>query len=130
MRSVTFASFILLACICSSAQQSAANDHIFRITDKGVKPPQVISSPAPEVAQNTGKIKSSSVALVTGYVGIDGLFHGARILRSTGDSGLDAKALEGIQAWKFHPCTKDGKAVNCSMTLEVEFNLYKDSKKP
>src|SRR5690348_14962264 len=106
MRSVTFASFFLLACICSSAQQSAANDHIFRITDKGVKPPQVISSPAPQVAQNTGKIKSSSVALVTGYVGIDGLFHGARILRSTGDFGVGCQGSGANTSMEVSPLHK------------------------
>lgn len=129
MRTVLFASLLLLTCVSVTAQQPKNAERIYRLTDKGIKPPQPISTPAPEAPADNRKIKSRYIAVIAGYVGTDGLFHSAKILQSTGDSALDAKALDGMQAWKFHPCTKNGEAVNCSMAVEVEFHLYQDPKK-
>lgn len=67
-------------------------------------------------------------AIVSGYVAIDGKFHDGKILRSSGESTLDTRALEALKKWKFRPCTKDGKAVNCELMIEVTFNLRGDHK--
>jgi TonB family protein len=35
----------------------------------------------------------------------------------------DRSALESVKQWRFQPGTKDGKAVNVKLTIEVRFNL-------
>jgi TonB family protein len=133
MRSILFAICLLTAPVSGAAQQPKTEERIYPITAKGIKPPQTISMPSPDAPSDTPrdnrKVKFTHIAIITGYVGTDGLFHSAKIMQSTGYRALDARALDAIQAWRFHPCTKDGKAVNCSMTLQVEFHLYEEPKK-
>jgi TonB family protein len=107
-----------------ASQQPASKARLYRVGVDKVKPPQAIFTPAPEMPPDKRKIKSTAIAIISGYVGTDGLFHSGRVLRSTGDSTLDAKALDRLNTWKFHPCTKDGEPVNCALDLEVEFRLY------
>jgi len=38
--------------------------------------------------------------------------------------GLDEKAIEAVQHWRFQPGLKDGKPVNVQMNIEVEFRQY------
>jgi TonB family protein len=37
--------------------------------------------------------------------------------------GLDEKAIEAVQKWRFRPAMKDGRAVNVEATVEVNFRL-------
>jgi TonB family protein len=37
--------------------------------------------------------------------------------------GLDEKAVEAVQKWKFEPATKDGKPVPVELAIEVDFHL-------
>jgi protein TonB len=37
--------------------------------------------------------------------------------------GLDEKAIEAVEKWKFKPGMKDGQAVNVRVTIEVNFRL-------
>jgi TonB family protein len=136
MRSALCVSLVLFALAYSPAQQPQqpkTKERIYPITAKGITPPQAILTPSPDAPNDTPgdkrKVKYTHIAIITGYVGTDGLFHSAKVMESTGDRTLDTKALDAIQAWRFHPCTKDGKAVNCSMTLQVEFHLYEEPKK-
>jgi TonB family protein len=45
-----------------------------------------------------------------------------RVLRPLG-LGLDEKAIEAVQKWRFKPGVKDGKAVAVAATIEVNFRL-------
>jgi TonB family protein len=37
--------------------------------------------------------------------------------------GLDQKAIEAVEKWRFRPGQKDGKAVATQATIEVSFRL-------
>jgi len=128
MKPIIFALCLLPALVFSAAQKNKTEDPIYPVGKQGVTPPRAIFTPQPEDSRDAREIKSTRIAIISGYVGSDGQFHSAKLLRSTGDSKLDAKALDRLATWKFHPCTKDGKPVNCSMNLEVEFHLYRDPK--
>jgi TonB family protein len=52
----------------------------------------------------------------------DGKAHNLKVLRSLG-LGLDEKAIEAVNKWKFRPGYKDGKAVAVQATIEVNFRL-------
>jgi TonB family protein len=55
-------------------------------------------------------------------VGTDGLTHEIAVKKPLG-YGLDEKALEAVQQWRFDPATEDGKAVSKRITVEVSFRL-------
>jgi TonB family protein len=44
------------------------------------------------------------------------------VIRSLG-LGLDQKAIEAVQKWRFKPGQKDGKPVPVSANIEVNFRL-------
>lgn len=97
------------------------------MTAEGIKLPKATFTPEPVIPKEARKGKSTRV-IVTGYVAIDGRYHDGKMLRSSGEPALDTSALEAVKKWKFHPCTKDGKAVNCEMIIEVTFNRADDHK--
>jgi periplasmic protein TonB len=46
-----------------------------------------------------------------------------RVARSLG-MGLDQKAVEAVEKWKFKPGSRDGVPVAVQVNLEVSFRLY------
>jgi len=58
------------------------------------------------------------------YVEVDtgGKARNLREVRSLG-LGLDEKAIEAVNKWKFRPSLKDGKPVVVAATIEVNFRL-------
>jgi TonB family protein len=52
----------------------------------------------------------------------DGKAHNIRIVRSLG-LGLDEKAVQAVEQWKFVPGRKEGKSVKVAATIEVNFRL-------
>lgn len=127
MRFILFASCLFLAFSASLSQQPKTDEPIYPITAEGIKPPKATFTPEPVIPKEARKGKFTR-AIVTGYVAIDGRYHDGKILRSSGEPALDASALEAVKKWKFRPCTKDRKAVNCEMVIEVTFNLSGDHK--
>jgi TonB family protein len=55
-------------------------------------------------------------------VGTDGLVTNVRVVKSLG-KGLDEKAVEAVQKWKFEPGMKDGQPVAAEIAIEVDFHL-------
>jgi TonB family protein len=47
---------------------------------------------------------------------------GIKVMKSLG-LGLDEKAIECVQKWRFKPGTKDGKPVPVMASIEVKFRL-------
>jgi len=55
-------------------------------------------------------------------VDANGVPQDIKIVRSLG-LGLDQKAIEAVQKWRFKPGLKDGKPVPVSANIEVNFRL-------
>jgi protein TonB len=128
MRVLQFASLLLLAFAPAMAQQSTDHARVYRTGVDGVQPPQAVFTPEPELPEQVRKEMSTRVAILSAVVGVDGEVHNLKLVRSTGDSSMDNKALEKVATWKFHPGTKSGRAVNCAINLAVTFRLARDRK--
>jgi periplasmic protein TonB len=122
MRSILYASCLLIAIAPGPAQQTKPEEPIYKL-GKDIKPPQAISSPQPDFSADTRRGRFNGVVVVTGYVGTDGKFHDAKVLRSIGDSVLDAKVLGAVKKWRFHPCTRDDKPVSCTINIDTAIRL-------
>lgn len=56
-------------------------------------------------------------------VGTDGIATDITVLRALG-KGLDEKAVECLQAWRFKPATHDGEPIPVLATVEINFRLH------
>src|SRR6266496_2416346 len=95
---------------------------VFRIGG-GVTPPKEVFSPEPEYSEEARKAKFQGTCVVQLVVGPDGLPHDMKVVRTLG-LGLDEKAIEAVQKWKFEPGKKDGVPVATLVNVEVQFHLY------
>jgi len=88
----------------------------------GVSAPTVLYKVEPEYSEEARKAKYQGTVML--YVEVDANGHprNLRVLRSLG-LGLDEKAIEAVEKWKFRPGYKDGKAVTVQATIEVNFRL-------
>jgi len=55
-------------------------------------------------------------------VGHDGRPYDIKVTRSLG-KGLDEKAIEAVQQWRFKAATKDRKPVSVAISVEIQFRL-------
>jgi len=95
---------------------------VFRVGG-GVLAPRPISTPDPEYTDEARRAKYQGTCILGMIVGPDGKPRDIRIQRSIG-MGLDKKAMEAVQQWRFSPATKDGQPVAVQISVEVSFKLY------
>ena len=89
----------------------------------GISAPTAISSPDPDYTEEARRAKKQGTCVLWLIVDSTGNPRDIRVVRGLG-FGLDAKALEAVKQWKFHPALKDGKPVDVQISVEVEFHLY------
>ena len=89
----------------------------------GVLAPKIISRVEPEFSEEARKNKWQGVVILRLVIGTDGKPHDITVQRSLG-MGLDEKAIEAVQQWRFEPGTKDGQPVPVEVSMEVSFRLY------
>ncbi len=95
---------------------------VFRVGG-GVSAPKAIYAPDPEYSEEARKAKYQGVCVLSLIVGPDGKPREIKLSRSLG-LGLDEKAMEAVNKWKFEPALKDGKPVAVAINVEVQFRLY------
>jgi TonB family protein len=88
-----------------------------------VKYPRAVYSPAPEYSESARKAKYQGTCILGLIVGTDGRPLSVWITRPLG-LGLDEKAIEAVQKWRFEPATKDGEPVAVFLNVETSFRLY------
>jgi TonB family protein len=95
---------------------------IYTVGD-GVSSPRVIFKPEPDYSDEARKIRLQGVVVVSAVVAPDGRPTRLRIARSLG-MGLDEKALEAVNRWRFEPARKDGQPVAVQISIEVDFHIF------
>ena len=88
----------------------------------GVSPPQLILKVEPEYSEEARKAKFQGTVVLMVVVDEKGNPRDLKVIRPLG-LGLDQKAIEAVEKWKFRPGMKDGKAVAVQATIEVNFRL-------
>jgi periplasmic protein TonB len=88
----------------------------------GVSQPAVVYKVDPEYSEEARKAKYSGTVLLQLVVDIDGKAKNIKVVKGVG-LGLDEKAVEAVQKWKFTPGKKNGQAVPVYATVEVNFRL-------
>jgi TonB family protein len=91
-------------------------------TGDGVSAPAVTYWVDPGYSEEARKAKYGGVVMLSVVVDSEGRARDIHVVKSLG-MGLDDKAIEAVQKWKFRPGTKDGKPVNVRATIEVNFRL-------
>jgi TonB family protein len=88
----------------------------------GVSAPVPMVRPEPEYSEEARAAKWQGAVLLQLVVDENGVPQDIRIVRSLG-MGLDQKAIEAVQKWRFKPGLKDGNPVPVSANIEVNFRL-------
>jgi periplasmic protein TonB len=88
----------------------------------GVSPPRILYKVEPEYSEEARKAKFQGTVLLFVIVDEKGNPRDIKIIRPLG-LGLDQKAVEAVEKWKFSPGQKDGKPVPVQAQIEVNFRL-------
>ena len=89
----------------------------------GIRPPIAIYTPDPEFSEEARKAKFSGNVVVSLIVDKDGKPRNVHVLRGVG-MGLDEKAVEAVQQYKFKPALKNGTPVAVYLNVEVNFQIF------
>lgn len=111
----------------SSNQQETLPDGVYRV-GHGVKPPKPISTPEPEFSEQARRVGYGAVCVLSLIVDADGVPRDIKVKHAAG-LGLDEKALEAVQQWRFQPALKDGEPVAVQINVETNFHLYNNGEK-
>ena len=84
--------------------------------------PSILFKVEPEYSEEARKAKFQGTVLLFVVVDEKGNPRDIKILRPLG-LGLDQKAVEAVEKWKFSPGKKDGKPVAVQAQIEVNFRL-------
>jgi TonB family protein len=96
---------------------------IFPAGKRGVTVPQVIFNPEPSFSDEARKSKAQGIVLLLVVVGKDGHTYDIRVGQSLG-MGLDERAIEAVNRWRFRPATLNGQPVATQIAVQVDFRLY------
>jgi len=98
-----------------------AGGGVFRIGG-GVSAPVPIYKVEPEYSEEARKAKFQGTVVLSIVIDEKGLPTTFKVVRPLG-LGLDEKAIEAVQKWRFLPGKKDGRPVAVMATVEVNFRL-------
>lgn len=84
--------------------------------------PSVLNMVDPEYSDEARKAKYSGALILSIVVNTDGRAGDIQVVRSLG-MGLDEKAIEAIQKWRFKPGTNKGLPVRVRAQIEINFRL-------
>jgi TonB family protein len=88
----------------------------------GVSAPVAIYKIEPEYSEEARKAKFQGTVVLSIVVDEQGLPRNFKVVKPLG-LGLDEKAIEAVQKWRFSPAKMNGRAVAVQATVEVNFRL-------
>jgi TonB family protein len=94
---------------------------VYKMSD-GIQAPRVLFKSDPRYTDEAKAAKIEGSVLLQVVIGTDGLAHDINVIKGIG-GGLDEKAVEAVQQWKFQPGVKDGEPVKVRAQIEINFKL-------
>ena len=91
--------------------------------EPGVIPPVPIHIPEAHFTEEALKAKVQGHAHLSIIVDVQGMPQNIHVIRPLG-FGMDLKAIEAVQKYRFKPAMKDGKPVAVKINLDINFRLY------
>ena len=119
MRTILTAAALVLALAASAAAQAAQT---YKVGQDGVKAPVLVREVKPKYTEGAMERKVQGTVEVKAVILADGNVGNVEVTRSL-DVELDQEAIKATQQWKFRPGTKDGKAVDVEVNIELTFTL-------
>ncbi len=95
---------------------------VYRVGN-GVIAPRALFSPDPDYSPAARAARIHGSNKMTFVVDESGGVRNIEIIRPLG-CGLDEKAVQAVQTWKFDPALKDGKPVSVLISIDVGFRFY------
>ena len=89
----------------------------------GVTAPRLISSPQPSYTDEARQDHIQGTVIIDVIVRADGTGKVNKVVQGLG-YGLDEKAVEAFESWRFEPGKKDGKPVDVQLQVVINFHLY------
>jgi len=83
---------------------------------------RVIHQVDPEFSEEARKAKYQGMVVLLIEIGTDGRPHNPKVIEPAG-LGLDQKAIEAVEQWRFRPAQRAGKAILTTARVEVHFHL-------
>lgn len=119
MRRILTAALLAAVSLAPTYAQSGAP---YKTTDEGVKAPVVIRETRPKYTKSAMERQVQGDVEVEAVVLADGTVGDVRVTKSL-DSELDEEAVKATKEWRFRPGTKDGKAVDVQVRIELTFRI-------
>jgi TonB family protein len=82
--------------------------------------PALIKNLQPDYTPEALKAGIEGPVVINVEIGLDGRAYRARVVKGLG-YGLDAKALDALEQWRFSPAKRNGGPVACPATIEINF---------
>ncbi len=101
-------------------------DGVYRV-GHGVGAPRLTYHPDPEFSEQARLAGYEGVCVLELVVDSEGNPRDIRVTHPVG-MGLDDKAIEAVQKWRFSPALKDGTPVAVRIAVETSFHLYAPKK--
>jgi TonB family protein len=119
---------LLLATLVSFSLHAYSQCEVPNLTKQlplSISPPCLLMKVEPNYSEEARAAHVEGKAILSVVVDHQGNPQNLKVVRSLG-FGLDQKAIEAVQKWRFQPGTKDGKPVAVIVTVEVNFRLLSD----
>jgi protein TonB len=88
-----------------------------------VTPPKTISTAEPNYTDEARQAHIQGTIILNVTVRTDGTAKVDKIVQGLG-YGLDEKAIESVEKWRFVPGMKDGQPVDVQLPVTMNFKLY------
>jgi periplasmic protein TonB len=114
---------VIAAAAVLAVSAGAQERQAYKMGQDGVKSPVLIKEVKPQYTDSAkargvqGTVEVAAVVKTDGTVDND-----VRVTRSL-DADLDEQAIIATRQWRFRPGTKDGKAVDVEVNIELTFTL-------
>jgi len=85
-------------------------------------PPRAVFAPDPQYPEDASGTRYEGTCVVGTIIGTDGRTHDTKVARGLGH-GLDEKAIEAVNTWRFEPATNEGKPVAVQVYVKVTYRV-------